>query len=342
MFEMSFWIPIITAVLFFVAALCAFFLISFGVKRLCKTHAGAKKIYLFVKVPLLFLFFEIAAILALRVLKPPFEIVELIDHVLSVVIIGTIGWGIVLLAKGIYLSQIEEFEKSFQKGKQSKVLQLQFIYRSVAVVVFFLTAAAIFSTFPSVKSIGVAALSSAGIMGIAVGIAARPIILNYIAGFYIGFSKFLKVGDVITFSGERGRVEHIYLTHAVIKTWDWKRHVVPLSKFVEDSFENLSLIKEDMVAVAFVHCDFATPIEALREEFDRLLESSSLWTKEMKHFFVIEAGSHAMQIRLTASAKAPFEAFQLKCFLQEKMVAFLQKNYPLSLPRHRYDNRDVN
>jgi small-conductance mechanosensitive channel len=73
-----------------------------------------------------------------------------------------------------------------------------------------------------------------------VGIAARPMVENFIAGFVLTFSKQFHTGDTIIIDKEYGTIEDITPTHTVIKLWDWRRYIVPNSGMLSKEVINFS------------------------------------------------------------------------------------------------------
>jgi hypothetical protein len=96
-------------------------------------------------------------------------------------------------------------------------------------------------TFESVRHYGVSLIASAGAAGLVVGLAARPLLTNLIAGIQIAITQPIRIGDAVIVENEWGWVEEITGTYVVIKVWDWRRLVVPLSYFLERPFQNWTL-----------------------------------------------------------------------------------------------------
>ena len=99
-----------------------------------------------------------------------------------------------------------------------------------------------------------------------IGIAARPLVENMISGIVISFSKQLRVGDTLSMDGQYGTVEDISITHTKIKTWDWKRYVIPNSRMLNKEFVNLTL--NDSLLWAYL--EFSVSYEADLDEVGRL------------------------------------------------------------------------
>lgn len=285
-----------------------------------------------------FLFLEAAALASLPFLPLSDTLFETLGHLLIIVILATVGATLIALASGIchYIRDKHVTESIEEISKRSLLTQTQILYRVVLFLIIAITLAAILLTFPSIKTLGIGILGSAGIVGVALGIAAKPILLNLMSGFQIAFSKRLKIGDAVVVEGEQGIVEQIFLTHVVVKTWDLRRIFLPISNFIDKSYENWSNESTELVGFTILNCDFTAPVAEIRKKFDEILHLSESWNRRMSSLEVVELGEETMKIRLSMTAATPAEASKLRSYVNEKMIEFLQKEYPASLPRVRY------
>lgn len=127
------------------------------------------------------------------------------------------------------------------------------------------------------RVLGTRLLASAGIAGVVIGIAARPIITNLLAGMQILFSEAIRLDDVVVVQGQWGRVEEITFTNVLIRIWDDRRLLLPISYFVEQPFENWTRASASLLTTVHLSVDYMVPVEAVREELHRILERSLLW-----------------------------------------------------------------
>jgi small-conductance mechanosensitive channel len=110
---------------------------------------------------------------------------------------------------------------------------------------------------------------------------------------------------------------------------------VPLSYFIEKPFQNWTRTRADLLATAMIYVDYTAPIQELREELHRILESTELWDKKTWALQVTDATERTIQIRALMSARNGPAAFDLRCYVREKLVQFLKNKYPLALPHQR-------
>jgi small-conductance mechanosensitive channel len=190
-------------------------------------------------------------------------------------------------------------------------------------------------TLPGARQFGASLLASAGVAGLVAGIAARPVLCNFIAGMQIAFSQPIRIDDVLIVKGEWGRVEEITGTFVVVRIWDERRMIVPLQWFIENPFENWTHKSSTILGTVFLWLDFVVPVPAVRAEFERICKQSPLWDGRVCVLHVTDASERAMQLRLLVSAKDSGTAFDLRCAIREAMLAFIAQQYPDSLPRLR-------
>jgi hypothetical protein len=189
--------------------------------------------------------------------------------------------------------------------------------------------------FDSVRQFGASILASAGVAGIVVGFAAQRSIATLLAGFQIALTQPIRVDDVVIVENEWGRIEEITLTYVVVRIWDQRRLVVPITYFIEQPFQNWTRTSSEMLATVFLHTDYTVSVGALRDELTRILSRSTLWDQRVNVLQVTDAREHTLEIRALASAADASRAWDLRCEIREQLVVFVQENYPASLPKLR-------
>ncbi|MCI4650319.1 mechanosensitive ion channel domain-containing protein [Phaeodactylibacter sp.] len=217
------------------------------------------------------------------------------------------------------------------------ITQFQYIKRVVSVVVFIVAVAFILLQFDKVRELGTGLLTSAGVAGIIIGLAAQKSIANLLAGFQLAFTQPIRIDDVVIVENEWGRVEEITLTYVVVRIWDERRLVVPLNYFNEKPFQNWTRSSSQLLAYVFLYTDYRVPVDALRQKFTELLEGNPLWDQRVNVVQVTNADRHTMEIRALTSARNASEAWDLRCQVREGLITFIQKEYPESLPRTRVE-----
>jgi len=262
---------------------------------------------------------------------------EPLRHLLVIVIIGAAAWMAVALIDvgGDYLAG--RYRVDISDNLTARRIRTQFgvLRRLGLIAVCVVAAAATLMTFPSVWNIGASLFASAGVVGLVVGMAARPALSNLLAGIQIAMTEPIRIEDVVIVEGEWGWIEEIGSTFVVVRIWDLRRLVVPLSYFIEHPFQNWTRISAELLGTVFVYTDYSVPVEEVRQELRRILESSGMWDGKSCGLQVTNATDHVVEMRALMSAPNSGTAWDLRCYVREKLIGFLQRKYPESLPRTR-------
>jgi small-conductance mechanosensitive channel len=216
--------------------------------------------------------------------------------------------------------------------------QTRVLSRSAMVLLLIGGAAMALMTFPGARQLGASLLASAGVLGIVGGLAAKPVFSNLIAGLQLALAQPLRIDDVLIVKGEYGRVEEISGTYVVLKLWDERRMVVPLTWFIENPFENWTRTNSQILGTVFLYVDYATPIEPIRAEAKRLVEAAPEWDQRVFGVQVTDATDKCIQVRVLVSASNSGKAFDLRCKVREGLVGFIAREYPQALPVVRTAN----
>lgn len=219
--------------------------------------------------------------------------------------------------------------------------QIDFIQKVGSVLIIFLAISAILMSFTRVRELGTSLIASAGIASVIIGFAAQKSIANLLAGLQIAFTQPIRYDDVVIVENEWGRVEEITLTYVVIRIWDSRRLIVPISYFLEKPFQNWTRSSADLLGTVFLNTDYSLPVEAIRAELNNILadpEVKKLWDGRTSVVQVTDATENTMQVRILVSAANSGNAFDLRCIIRERIIAYILRNYPTALPKHRLDN----
>ncbi|WP_051291179.1 mechanosensitive ion channel family protein [Pedobacter glucosidilyticus] len=327
--------------------LIAAFLIGSAIKQLIiktSTYHQNKTSFSFLKSalryaskPLSLLFPLFVFYLMIPLLKLSSVFIQIINK--SVEIAFIIGFAYLLIN---IINIIQDFvlhSYSLQKDdnlRERRILtQLQFIRKFFVAFIIILTIAAVLFSFEGMRKIGAGLLTGVGIGGIIIGFAAQKSLGNLLAGFQIAFTQPIRIDDVLVVENEWGRVEEITLTYVVLHIWDQRRLILPINYFIEKPFQNWTRTSSDILGTVFIYTDYNIPLDALRQEFIRLLNDTPLWDKKVQIIQVTDAKEQTIEIRALMSAGNSSKAFDLRCYIRENLIDFIQKNYPDSLPKLR-------
>ncbi len=284
---------------------------------------------------LAFLIFGISAVL------PTLDLTErgygLLQQCLLVAFIVLIGWVAITSARigsDIYLRRFRiDVEDNLLARKH--VTQIGILRRAVNLLIMMVTVSAALMTFESVRQYGVSLFASAGAAGLIVGFAAKPLLTSLIAGIQIAMTQPIRVEDAVVVEGEWGWIEEINATYVVIRLWDWRRMIVPLSYFIEQPFQNWTRESASIIGTVFIYADYSVPVAKVRTRLEEIARESPLWDGKVVNLQVSDATERTIQIRALVSARNSPQAWDLRCEVREKLVAWLNETFPNSLPRLR-------
>ena len=215
--------------------------------------------------------------------------------------------------------------------------QTRILQRVAKVVLFIVTVGLALMTISGFRQWGVSLLASAGVVGIIAGFALQPLLTNLIAGVQIATDQPVRLDDAVVVEGEWGTIEEITSTYVVVKLWDWRRMILPLTYFIQKPFQNWTRETARLIGSAFLYVDYEAPIERLRIELERICRESPHWDGDVISLQVTDITDRVAQVRCLASAGNGAAAFDLRCEIREKMLAFMRDQCPEALPRDRVD-----
>ena len=261
----------------------------------------------------------------------------ILAHAGLIGVICLVGWIALVALKVWAVAYTRRFKMDVEDNLVARkhVTQVKIMQRVVAVLILVVTLAAALLTFEGVEKIGISLLASAGAAGIIAGLALQPVLTNLIAGVQIALTQPIRIDDAVLVEGEFGRIEEINSTYVVVKLWDWRRLVLPLTYFIQNPFQNWTREKAELIGQVILHLDFAAPVEAIRSKLTQVLAETPLWDGQVANVAVVEATERAMQVRCLVSARNAGDVFDLRCLVREKLLAWLSEEHPEALPRER-------
>lgn len=163
-------------------------------------------------------------------------------------------------------------------------------------------------------------------VGVIVGIAARPMLENFVAGVVISFSRPFRIGDTVTIDDEFGTIEDITVSHTIVKAWDWRRLMIPNSQMISKQFVNYSII--DRYQWKYVEFWVApdADLKVVEEIAKQAAKSSPAYAEyEEPRFWVMEMGKEGLRCWIAAWADTPSAAWQLSHDTRTRLVTELRE-----------------
>lgn len=260
-----------------------------------------------------------------------------LPHLNTILIISGVTWSALILiriGKKLFLKQYDIEQENNLKARKVYT-QINVLQKVANFIVIIFGIGLILISFESIRQIGVGLFASAGVAGIIIGFSAQKAIGTLVAGIQIAITQPFRLEDAVVVEGEWGWVEEINLNYVVIRIWDQRRLILPSTYFLEKPFQNWTRTSGELLGSVFLYTDYTIPFDELRKELDRILEKTDLWDKKAKVLQVSDAKEHTVEIRILVSAKNSPTAWDLRVLVREKMIEFIQKNYPECLPKTR-------
>jgi small-conductance mechanosensitive channel len=277
----------------------------------------------------------LAVLLPLAPLGPgPLEVMRRIIGIASIITFAWVLMRAIEVLEDLVLAHYS-LNQTNNLPVRKLLTQLQFVKKVGVSLIFFVALALVLMSFATVRRIGAGLLTSAGIASVIVGFAAQRSLSNLLAGFQLAFTQPIRIDDVLVVEGEWGRVEEITFTNVIIKLWDERRLVLPLDYFIEKPFQNWTRTSSQLLGTVFLYLDYTIPVEAVRAELQRIAASTERWDQRVCVLHVTDVKERTLELRALVSAADAPTAFELRCEVREKLVAFVQQHYPDCLPKTR-------
>ncbi len=283
------------------------------------------------------MFPTVAVLVAWPSLELPAEIGDALRRGVALLFVASVGWATVAAINVLGDFVVRHYSTDHADNLDARRIQTQAqVLRRIGVVLtVFVTIGIMLMSIPSIRHVGVSLFASAGIAGLAVGLAARATLSNIVAGIQVALTQPIRIDDVVIVEGEWGWIEEINTTYVVVRIWDLRRLVVPISYFIEKPFQNWTRTTADLLGSVYIYADYGFPVDALRNEFKRILEASGMWDGKVGVVQLTDARERTIEIRALMSAPSSSQAWDLRCHVREKLIEFVRDNYPESLPRLR-------
>jgi small-conductance mechanosensitive channel len=288
--------------------------------------------------------FTSAAVTTAHLVYQPAEPIETVEHALDLLLIACVTWLVIQSAYAVtdvILERLVAIEGDGNRRARRFRTQITLVRRVAAAVIIVLALGAMLFTFPAVRALGAGLLASAGIIGVVAGIAAQPTLGNMIAGLQLAFSDAIRLDDVVVVQNEWGRIEELTLTYVVLRLWDERRLVLPVSYFTQNPFENWTRHGSRVIGHVFLRVDWSVPVEELRTELYHFLRGHPLWDQKDWTLQVTDLLPNGLvELRALMSAADSASAWDLKCDVREHLITHIREHHPKSLPRFRVEHWD--
>ncbi len=270
-------------------------------------------------------------------LNIPASLNNLTHQVLAICIISSVCWLCIRTMNGLEAFILKQYDIAATENLKARKMhtQLRVVARVVNVIIITVGFCVVLMMFERVRQLGMSLLASAGIAGIIIGFAAQRSISTLVAGLQIAITQPIRIEDVVIVENEWGRIEEITLTYVVVRIWDLRRLVLPITYFTERPFQNWTRNSADILGTVLIYVDYTASVQAIREKFFEILDQSDLWDGKERGVKVTNTTERTMEIRAMMSASDSSKVWNLRCEVREKLIDFIQQQYPDALPKVR-------
>lgn len=285
---------------------------------------------------ILFLILEITALSFLPVSA---LLKGILRHALGLALIAATAWLLIAMVDVVGAVLAYKYSPDLADDLAARRVRTQVLVlrRIIVMMIVVIAIAGVLMTFPSIRHLGESLFASAGLAAVVAGLAARTMLSNLLAGVQIALTQPIRLEDVVIVEGEWGWIEEITTTFVVVRIWDLRRLVLPISYFIEKPFQNWTRRSADLLGTVFLYVDYSVPVEELRQELHRVLKTTDLWNGQVWNLQVTNATERTLELRALMSATSSSRAWDLRCFVREELVKFLQERHPECLPKTRAD-----
>ena len=320
-----------------VLALIAYVVIYAMLRRVTRANAVASVVVDYTACPAKLVLPLLALKVALPAALDGFRHQEIFSDLVAISLTLSITWLVMRAIAGVGEAVIRLHPMDTSDNMHARQIQTQarVLARTVMFFVLLIGLASALMVLPGMRQIGGSLLASAGVAGIAAGLAARPVLGNLIAGLQIALTQPIRLDDVVIMENEWGRIEEITSAYVVVKIWDERRLVVPLQWVIEHPFENWTRSTSQLLGTVLLWLDYRLPLAPLRAELIRVCKAAPEWDQRVSMIQVVDSNEHGMQIRALISAADASRRWDLSCRVREALIDFVQREYPECLPRVR-------
>jgi small-conductance mechanosensitive channel len=250
---------------------------------------------------------------------------QVVDQLLRIAAIFAFSWaGVRALRFGAEVLAGRMPLGAADGAARARLTQIMVLKRITGFIVIVVGGALVLLQFEALRAVGTSVLASAGVAGIVVGLAAQRSIATLLAGLQISLTQPVRVGDVVVIEGEWGTIEEITLTYVVVRVWDLRRLVVPITKILDAPFQNWTRSGSEILGTVFLHADYRLPVNEVRRELERFVAKRPEWDGKVVGLQVTNATDRTVEIRALVSSTDASRSWDLRCAVREHLLAFLQ------------------
>ncbi len=289
------------------------------------------------RVPILLVLYWILFVIFTHIFLNTLPFYEYLSHINTLLIIISIAWICIQITRAgeYYLQSHLDIGVSDNLHARKRLTQLKVFKGITNSIIIVLAMSISLLTFKEVRTLGLSLLTSAGIFGIIIGFAAQKSIAMFLAGIQLAITQPIRLDDVVIVENEWGRIEEITLTYVVVKIWDERRLVLPVTWFLEKPFQNWTRTSAQITGTVFIYVDYSFPVESIRNALPDILKKYPDWDGRFWNVQVTKVTEQYKEIRLMLTSADSSKNWDLRAAIREELVDFINRNYPATFAKIR-------
>jgi small-conductance mechanosensitive channel len=164
------------------------------------------------------------------------------DDVIGFVITLAVTFAVAYIVDRLVIGRTAQVAGRVADTTVSRTTQtrLRLVRRLLFVVIVLIGVFIALSEFTKLERLATGLLASSAVLGIVLGLAARQVLANPLAGILLAVSQPIRIGDTITIEDETGRVDDITLSYTYIDPGDGRLMIIPNEHVVTQTLFNRS------------------------------------------------------------------------------------------------------
>lgn len=287
------------------------------------------------KLPAIWLIFSILLSIFSSYLEDDAEFFVTLQKISHILLILTIGWLLIQTVRAgfRYFRNKFNLEDPNNLEARKRLTQLSMIEKITLIAIAVIFVAIALMSIESLRSIGVSVLTSAGVIGIIVGLAAQRSVGQVLSGVQIAFTQPIRLDDVVIVEGEWGRIEEINITYVVVKIWDERRLIVPIDYFLSNPIQNWTRNSSNIMGTVYLYTSYDLPLDPLREKLKTIVEENPNWDGRVQNIQVTGCKEWYKEVRILVSSSDSSKNWDLRVEIREKMIDFINEKFPGSFAK---------
>jgi small-conductance mechanosensitive channel len=201
---------------------------------------------------------------------------------------------------------------------RSAKTRLRLIRRLVFATIIVIGIGVALAQFDKLNKLATGILASSAVLGLVLGLAARQILANPLAGILLAITQPIRIDDLVTFEEQTGVVEDMKLTYTYIRLDDGRRLIVPNERLAQSSVVNHTIVNPRVQVEVSIWLPLGADIDKAME----LIEAED----DDIEVSVAETDKEGVRLSATTWASGPSERGKRAAELRRRWLRLLREH----------------